>query len=154
MLIKTMAGARDNANFVEDVYVTIKNTTGAALSAGYLVCYNVTNAASANGIDVEKPLTSALPAFAGVVANVNQETTYSIADGVYGLAQCYGYNSVAFIRMESTHSAVEGTAYGPVTAQWYAGSNGRSYEFGPVLIMSRLAANTFEGRTKVFIRAL
>lgn len=157
MLIKELTGRGPaSSKHAEEVYVSIYNSTGAALSAGYNVCFNVRNNASANGIDVEKPATSALPAYAGVVANPEQDTSYSIADTQYGLAQVYGFNSVCFLRVESTDAsgAVEGTAFGPANAQWYLVSNGRSFEFGPVMIMSRIAAGTFEARAEVFIRAL
>lgn len=136
---------RDSA---ERLYIVAVNQTGAALSAGYLVCWNTTNINSASGYIVEKPITSALPAFAGVVED-------TINDAAHGLVQVYGYNEKAYLRFESTGGVVaEGQLFGPVTGQWYAQSNGQSFAMGPIVNMSRFAANTFEGQAKVFIRAL
>lgn len=155
MLIKQIAGVGPGTtNVPDDVWVSIKNTTGGALSQGYLVCFNVTNVSSANGLDVEKPLTSALPAFTGVVDRGDGTTSYSIADKATGLAKTRGVVDT-FFRAESNGGAqVEGTALGPVTGQWYAQSNGTSYAFGPLILMSRLAANTFESRIPMYVRAL
>jgi len=104
MLIKPMAGEGPGTTAIpDDVWISIKNSTGAALSQGYLVCYNVTNNASANGLDCEKPLTSALTAFLGVVDN-GSDTTYAIDDTRAGLAKAKGLVD-GFLRTESTDGA-------------------------------------------------
>lgn len=159
MIIKAAAGRSPNpdtqGDYVDRVFIAIKNSTGGALSAGYGVCFNVTNNASANGIDIQKPLTSALPAYAGVVADDEQTTDYSIADTDYGLAQAYGFCNVAFFRAESNGgNQIEGVNLGPITGQWFLQSNGRSFEFGPAVLMSRVSATTFEDRVPVFLRNL
>lgn len=145
-----------NKTQADKVWVSIYNSTAVALSAGYNVCFHTRTVASANGIDVEQPVTSALANYAGVVASTEDtDTSYSIAVGDHGTAQCYGYNDVVFLRHESTGGVIPaGDVWGPVNAQWYAHSAGTAYEFGPLTIMSQLAANTFEARARVFIRAL
>lgn len=132
----------------ERLYIVGKNTTGSTLSAGYHVCWaNLTNA-SAKGFELEKPRTSNLAVYAGVLED-------DAPSGAFRLVQVYGYNEKAFLRFESTGgTVVEGQIFGPVDGQWYAQSNGRSYAFGPIVQMSRMAANTFEGQGRVFIRAL
>lgn len=145
-----------NRNDAERVFLAITNRTGGALSAGYHVCFNLRNVNSANGVDVEKPATSALPAYAGVVTDTDTtDTTYSIADNEVGLVQAFGFHPGAFIRHESNGGDLSaGDVFGPVNAQWYVHSGGTAFEFGPIVIMSELAANTIEARCPVFIRAL
>ncbi len=156
MLIKPMAGEGPGTTAIpDDVWISIKNSTGSALSQGYLVCYNVTNNASANGLDVEKPVTSALTAFLGVVDN-GSDVNYAVDDTRTGLAKVKGVVDT-FMRTESTDGAasnIEGQVFGPVTAQFYAVSNGQSYAMGPLILMSRGSVTTFEGRQKMLVRAL
>ena len=156
MLIKPMAGEGPGTTAIpDDVWISIKNSTGAALSQGYLVCYNVTNNASANGLDVQQPLTSALTAFLGVVDN-GSDTNYAIDDTRAGLAKAKGLVD-AFLRTESTDGAnsnLEGQVFGPDSGFWYAVSNGQSYALGPLILMSRGSVTTFEGRQKLLVRAL
>lgn len=123
------------------------NSTAAAVSQGQLVCYHTRTAASATGIDLDNPVTSSLPAFAGVVyANGG-----SIAAGAYGLVQAYGYGT-AYISCSGGETVAPGQVLGPVNAQSYANSSGTSTNLGPIICMSqRVGGNALN---PVFIRAL
>ena len=133
----------------ESIFIIMRNSTASVMSAGYGVCYQLLNITSANGFDVEKPATSALPAYTGIVSKK------SIGTQAFGLVQVYGFNQEAFVRFESTDGVIpQGTVLGPINGQWYLQSNGRSYEFSPAVLMSAHAANTFEGQTQIFLRTL
>ena len=134
----------------ERLYVVALNTTGGAVSAGYNVCWANGLNASAKGYEIEKPHTSALSLYAGVVED-------DMAASDFGLVQVWGYNEKAYLRFESNQGAngvQPGQHFGPVAGQWYVASNGRSYAMGPVINMSEFAANTHEAAGRVFIRAL
>jgi hypothetical protein len=156
MIIKAMT----NADSVERIFITVRNTTGSALSAGYNLCLNTRNVNSAYGIDVEQPATSAFPNYTGVVANDSQDTDYAIEDKSVGLAQVWGENEVAFIRVESTDGVVPvGRLFIPTNGQWYATSTGPPLDQdtvtgGALVIMSARGAATFEGRHRVQVRCL
>lgn len=133
----------------ESLFVLLRNSSASVMSVGYPACYTLINVTSANGYDIEKPLTSNLSVFAGLVAGTH------IGTQKFGMVQVYGYSEVAYVRFESTDGIIpEGTVLGPVNNQFYIQSGGRSFALGPVVLMSRHAAATFEGQTKVFVRAL
>ena len=134
-----------NRGDAEKVFVQGYNDTGAAISAGYMVCAHVRTAASANGSSVEKPVTSALPAFMGVA---DADTA---ASG-YVPVQVYGYSNKAYVSASGGETVAPGQVVGPVTGQWYLNSAGQSTNLGPAIIMSQRAGGA--AANPVFIRAL
>jgi len=127
----------------------VRNSTADVWSQGYCVCGAVANVASANGYDAEKPATSNLSLYWGVVEDT------SISTQKFGVVQVWGMNNQTYVRFESTDGIIpEGTILGPINAQYFCQSNGRSYALGPLTLMSRHGATTFEGQTKMFVRGL
>lgn len=129
----------------EKIFVRGYNSIGSTVSAGYLVCFHVRTAASANGIDLEKPVTSALPAFAGVM-------DVDTPDQRYGFVQVYGYSNKAYISASGGETIAPGQVLGPITAVWYASSAGASTQLGPIIVLSQRAGGV--SQNPVFIRAL
>ena len=129
----------------EKFFVRGLNTTGSAVSAGHLVCWHVRTAASANGFDMEDPVTSALPAFVGVA-------DADIAAGDPGFVQVYGYSNKTFVSASGGEVLAPGQVVGPVTGQVYANSAGTSTQIGPIVILSQRTGGNAANPT--FIREL
>lgn len=136
---------RINATDAEKVFMRGNNDTGAAVSSGHSVCWHTRTQASANGIDISTPVTSNLPAFAGIA-------DADIADNAAGPVQVYGFTDKAFVSASGGETMAPGQVVGPVDAQDYLNSSGISTNLGPCIIMSqRVGGNA---ANPVFIRAL
>ena len=115
----------------------VRNSTADVWSQGYPVCAALLNASSANGYDAEKPATSNLGTFWGVVEDT------SISTQKFGVIQIWGYNSKAFVRFEDVDGVVpQGTVLGPLQEQYYCNRWG-IYGAGPMILMSQHAAADF-----------
>lgn len=145
-----------NRGDADKVFISVRNSTATQLSAGYLVVFNVRNAASANGVDVEQPVTSGLPAFAGVVNDLVFKSTYAIgSQGTtgenIGLVQVYGY-SMAYTSASGGETLAPGQVIGPITGAYYANSAGASTANSPIIVLSQKAGGL--SLNPVFIRAM
>jgi hypothetical protein len=136
---------RVNRSDAEKVFVQGFNQIGSTISAGYLTCWHVRTVASANGVNVASPVTSALPAFAGVF---DADTT----SGNYGPVQAYGFSNKTFCSASGGETLAPGQVVGPVDGQVYANSSGQSTNLGPIIILSQRVGGNAPNPT--FIRAL
>lgn len=136
-----------NATDAEKVFARGINETGSTISAGHLVCWHVRTVASADGIRVESPVTSALPAFAGVA----DEDIVSAASSNFAI-QNWGFTNKMFLSGEAGDTHAPGQVVGPVNAQVYANSAGQSTNMGPIIIMSQ-RAGALLGANPAFIKA-
>lgn len=91
---------RINRSDAEKVFITVKNNSGATLTANYPAYFDV-EMTTPDGVSVTNSATSTtLQAFAGIA-------DADIANGGYGLIQVYGYRSSVQI-YSSTGSSVKG----------------------------------------------
>lgn len=137
-----------NATDAEKVFARGINETGSTISAGELVCLHVRTIASADGIRVESPVTSALPGFFGIA----DEDIVSAASSNFAV-QVYGFTNKAFLSGEAGDTHAPGQVVGPLNAQNYANSSGHSTNLGPLIIMSQRAGALLEANP-MFIRAM
>lgn len=120
-----------NATDAEKVTMRGINETGTTFSAGHLTCLHVRTLASADGIRLESPVTSALPGFHGVAAE-----DITSGAGSAGAVQTYGFIN-AFVSASGGETIAPGQVMGPVDGQVYANSSGQSGNFGPIIILSQ-----------------
>lgn len=98
---------RVNRTDAEKVFVVVYNASGGAFTAGQVLCWDC--GTSADGIRVTTPAAAILSAFAGLA-------TAGIANGAYGLAQVYGYCSIASVKPDITTALAAGVIMKPVDA--------------------------------------
>ena len=130
----------------EKVFVCGQNLSTGTLNGNTLVCWEGVIASSVSmGNGFMQPITSNLTLFAGVLdANV--------ATGAYGLIQAYGARaSIAAFISNVSHSCA-GYVLGPVAANGSFQSQGKSFQFGPVVVFDNAASG--EVYLRGFIRAL
>lgn len=132
----------------ETVFIVVNNASGSTITAGYSCVFDT--GASVDGVRVTQASATDLQAYAGV-ANAD------IANGAYGLVQCYGYRSSIYIK-SSTGASVVGDNLVPVAAAWGmtpATGVGTAKAFG--FLCSAVAASAssqYYTTAKAFIRAL
>lgn len=135
----------------ETVFIVVKNVSGGTLTAGYACAFDVS--ASVDGVRVTQPATASLQAFAGVAHA-------DIADSSYGLVQCYGYRSSAYIHRSTEKATAGGVELECQNAQWGltpvggAISSGQTKAFAFLCEAVTSSTGTSYTTAKVFIRAL
>lgn len=135
-----------NRTDAEKVFVVGQNVSSGTLSGNNLVCWEGVIAATASyGNAFMSPITSNLSLFAGVL-------DADAATMTYQLIQVYGYRaSIAAFISNVSHSAA-GYVMGPVAANNSAQTQGKSFQFGPILCFDNAVSG--EAYVRGFIRAL
>ena len=137
---------RLNRTDADKVFVVGQNVSSGTLVGNGPVCWEgVIAAAASYGNAFMSPLTSNLTLFAGIL-------DADVASMGYQLIQAYGARvSIAAFISNVNHSAA-GYVLGPVAANGSMQSQGKSFQFGPVVVFD----NDVVGSTYVrgFIRAL
>ena len=139
---------RLNREDAEKVFIIVKNTAAATITANYPCVWD--SATSFDGVNVYKPATATLSLFVGIADD-------DIADDAYGLVQVYGYRASAYVTNDTSQAIAVGNILIPVDAQWYldysSASDGKS---GFVYAAEAFATATTPAAAnkKVFIRAL
>lgn len=142
---------QSNRTGAEQVFIVCRNTSGATLSAGVPVAFEVDEVSDGNAVsacvDAEMSL------FAGL-------TDAAMADDAYGLIQVYGYRASAYVSAASAGN-VAGAPVFPVTGQTYltdtTSSAAGTAGFKFVNLFETVAASAaYSGvrQWKVFVRAL
>lgn len=90
-------------------FARVKNVSGGAYVAGDAVVWDVT---APDGVRVSTPATATLSLLVGVLIA-------ALANGAYGIAQCYGYRSAAKVINSTDVTIVAGDILVPVNAQKY-----------------------------------
>lgn len=94
---------QSNRTDPEAVFIICRNISGATVSAGFPVQYDVVTATDGNAVTACK---SAANAPAGLFAGV---TDASLADSAYGRVQVYGFRTSAYVSAASANTEVPGT---------------------------------------------
>lgn len=130
----------------EKVFVIGQNVSSGTLSGNNLVCFSGPIASTVSyGNAFQEPITSNLTLFAGVL---DADTTTM----GFQLIQVYGFRaSIAAFISNVSHSAF-GYVLGPVAANNSAQSQGKSFQFGPIVCFDNAISG--EGYVRGFIRAL
>ncbi len=144
---------RVNRTDAEKVFVAVYNASGGAFSVGQALQWDV--GTSADGIRVTTPATAGLSAFAGLAQG-------AIANGTYGLAQVYGYNSTASVKPDITTALAAGKILLPkdgsadLSCDGAAGIAAADGKTGFIIAMQTNTTMTTPTASahKVFIRAL
>lgn len=142
---------RINRTDAEKVFITVKNNSGASLTANYPAYFDV-EMTTPDGVSVTNSATSTtLQAFAGIANE-------AIANGGYGLIQVYGYRSSCQIYSSAGSSAkgdnltVTGGAVAGLTP---AATSGTAKAWGFLCgAITASSSSQFGTSAAVFIRAL
>ncbi len=94
----------------DNVYSIVRNVSGATITAGYSVVYDIS--ATIDGNRVSKPATASLSCLVGIA----DETA---ADSAYMMVQKHGYRASALVMNDITTAIAAGDILIPVNAQWY-----------------------------------
>jgi len=130
----------------EKVFVVGQNVSTATTAGNTLVCWESIVATASLGNAFNKPATSNLNLFAGVL---DADT----AANAYNLVQVYGFRaSIAAQYAVNVSASAAGGIVGPVAGQASAHSNGQSFAFGPIMLMDNATSGVAFYRG--FIRAL
>lgn len=135
-----------NRTDAEKVFVIGQNVSSGTIPGNSLVCWEGVIAATASyGNAFMSPITSNLSLFAGVLDS-------DTATGAFNLIQAYGARaSIAAFVSNVSHSTA-GYVLGPVAGLGSAQSQGKSFQFGPIVVMDNALSG--EGWVRGFIRAL
>ena len=136
-----------NRSDAEKVFVVGQNVSTATLNGNTLVCWEGVIAAVASyGNAFQDPITSNLSLFAGVL-------DADVATMGYGLIQVYGARtSIAANVATAVSISCAGEILGPAAASVSGQSNGKSFQFGPIVVLDNAASGSTYVRG--FIRAL
>ena len=130
----------------DQIFMVGQNVSTGTTVGNTLVCWESIVATASLGNAFNKPSTSNLNLFAGVV---DADAT---ADA-YGLVQVYGFRaSIAGQVATNVSASAAGMIVGPVAAQASFHSNGQSFVFGPIMVMDNSTSGV--GYWRGFIRAL
>lgn len=142
---------QSNRTDPEQIFIVCRNTSGAAISAGVPVAFEVDAVSDGNAVSI--CVDAEMSLFAGI-------TDAAMADDAYGLIQVYGYRGSAYASCASAGN-VAGTPLMPVTGQLYltdtTSSAATAAGFKFVNLFEAVAASAaYSGvrQWKVFIRAL
>lgn len=135
-----------NRTDAERVFVIGQNVSSGTLVGNTLVCWEGVIAATASyGNAFMQPITSNLSLFAGVL-------DADAATMAFERVQVFGYRaSIAAFISNVSHSAA-GYVLGPVAANVSAQSQGKSFQFGPIVCFDNAISG--EAYVRGFIRAL
>ena len=130
----------------EKVFVSGQNVSSGTIIGNGPVCWEGVIAATASyGNAFMSPITSNLSLLAGVL-------DADVATMGYGLIQAYGFRaSIAAFISNVSHSCA-GYVLGPIAANGSFQSQGKSFQFGPVMVFDNAASG--ETYLRGFIRAL
>lgn len=139
---------RLNRTDAEKFFQVCQNVSGATLSSGAAVVWDITS--SIDGVRVSKPATATLSLLVGLTAE-------SFVDSAYGRVQSYGYNSAVYVTNDTSQAVAAGDILVPVNAQHYLARSGASDgKSGFVYAGAAVATATTPAAAavKVLIRAL
>lgn len=139
-----------NRSDAEKVFISVRNITGATVSAGIPVEWDVVTATDGNSVTAAKS-----GSLAGLFAGV---TDASMADSAYGLVQVYGYRQSAYVSAASAGNA-PGTFLTPAAGIFTDATMSAATTSGhtKVVLFETVAAAAGSSATaqyNVFIRAL
>lgn len=130
----------------EQIFLVGQNVSTGTTVGNTLVCWESIVAAASLGNAFNKPATSNISLFAGVL------DADAVADA-YALVQVFGYRaSIAGQVAVNVSASAAGMIVGPVAAQASFHSNGTSFVFGPIMVMDNSTSGV--GYWRGFIRAL
>ena len=101
----------------DNVYSVVRNVSGATVTAGYPVVYDITS--SIDGNRISKPATATLSCLVGIA----DETA---ANSAYFQIQRSGYRSAAYMTNDTSVAIAAGDILIPVDSQWYMARSGAS----------------------------
>lgn len=135
-----------NRTDAEKVFVIGQNVSSGTLTGNTLVCWEGVIASTVSlGNAFMQPITSNLTLFAGVLDG-------DAATNSWQLIQAYGARaSIAAFISNVSHSAA-GYVLGPVAGNVSAQSQGKSFQFGPIVCFDNAVSG--ESYVRGFIRAL
>lgn len=141
-----------NRNDAEKVFIMVKNTGGATMSANVPAYFETDSVTDGNSVSQAIGLLGGMSLFAGI-------TNAAISSSSYGEVQVYGYRASAYASAASAGCAV-GIPLIPVAGQDYltdSTSAAATYFHNSVVLMETVAASAAYSGVKqwnVFIRAL
>lgn len=144
---------QSNRTDAEQVFVVVRNITGATVSAGVPVEWDVVTSTDGNAVTQCKSGTGSL---AGLFAGI---TDASMADSAYGLVQVYGFRTSAYYSGNSGTASNPGTFIKPVAGQLEAQTMSAATTSGHTFVtlmetVAAAAASSTVHYRNVFIRAL
>ena len=135
-----------NRTDAEKVFVVGQNVSTGTTVGNTLVCWESIVATASLGNAFNKPATSNMALFAGVI-------DADAAADAYQLVQVYGYRaSVAGNTATVVSISGAGLILGPIAGSASFQSNGQSFGFGPLVLMQNATSGV--GYWGCFIRAL
>lgn len=134
----------------EAAFIVCRNITGATVSAGFPVQWDVVTSTDGNAVTAAK---SAANAPAGLFAGV---TDASMTDSAYGLIQVYGYRQSAYVSAASANTEVPGTFLQGTSVGLEPMTTSAATTSGWVFVslMETVATSSAVANRNIFIRAL
>mgnify|MGYP001559408304 CR=1 FL=1 len=144
---------QSNRTDAEQVFIVCRNITGATVSAGVPVQYDVVTSTDGNAVTACK---SAANAPAGLFAGI---TDASMVDSAYGLIQVYGFRTSAFVSAASADTLVpgpflQGTSAGGGNLEPMTTSAATTSGWVFVSLMETITTSSAVASRNVLIRAL
>jgi len=136
-----------NRTDAEKVYVIGQNVSSGTLTGNTLVCWEGVIAATGSfGNAFMQPITSNLTLFAGIL-------DADVATMGFERVQAYGFRaSIAGNAATTVSISAAGLILGPVAGSVSGQSNGKSFQFGPIVLFDNDISGV--GYFRGFIRAL
>lgn len=140
-----------NRSDAEKIYISVRNTAGATISANAPVFFETDEQTNGNAVSQAQGLLQGTALFAGI-------TDASMADDAYGLVQVYGYRASCYVSAASAGCAI-GIPMIPVAGQNYLtdSTSAAANNFNAVTLMETIAGAAGASAVlqyNVFIRAL
>jgi len=136
-----------NRTGTEPVFITCRNITGATVSAGAPVEWDVVTATDGNAVTQSKS-----GSLAGLFAGINHS---SLADSAYGLVQVYGFRTSAYCSGSTAAQAVPGAFLIPTSGYLDNGTMSAATTSGHVFVsLMGTLSTTALTQESVFIRAM
>lgn len=141
---------QSNRTDAEQVFIIVRNISGASVSAGFPMQWDVVTATDGNAVTACK---SAANAPAGLFAGVTNE---ALADSAYGRLQVYGYRQSAYVSAASANTEVPGTFLQGTSVGLEPMTTSAATTSGWVFVslMETVATSSAVANRNVFIRAL
>jgi hypothetical protein len=137
-----------NRTGAEAVYIICRNITGAAVSAGVPVEWDVVTATDGNAVTAAKSGSSA-GLFVGVAHT-------ALADSAYGPVQVYGFRQSAYVSSNSADSPAPGTFLQPTNGRFEIMTMSAATTSGHInaVLMETVATSSALAQRNIFLRCM
>ncbi len=137
-----------NRTGADGVFISVRNISGAALSAGVPVEFDVVTATDGNAVTAAKS-----GSLAGLFAGV---TDAAMADSAYGLIQVYGFRTSAYVSCNSADTNAPGTFLQPTNGRFETMTMSAATTSGHIFVAlaETVATSSAVTNRNVIIRAM